>query len=199
MKHSFLGLMVILASSCGNPTKVDKKPNPGQAEQPDIQSKSDTEWTSLQTSKFPLWLKELYPDTVKEGRTPPYEEAQSLMAFAQLNDSVTYCIYEVNTNGIAYHYVLATQLWKKPLQEENVGASDEHAEYEQVRESSTYEVLSTDTILVTEYTEFVPDSIISKKGTLEDGAIYEPEDWVVVTKKRKLKVLNTGAIQEILN
>lgn len=199
MKHGFLGLMVILASSCGNPAKVEIERKPGQAERPDIQSKSDIERTSLQTTKFPLWLKELYPDTIKEGRTPPYEEARSLMAFSQLNDSVTYCIYEVNANGIAYHYVLATQVWKKPLQEETIGASDEHAEFELIRESSTYEFLGRDTILVTEYTEFVPDSIINKKGTLDDGAIYEPKDWVVVTKKRKLKVLNTGAIQEILN
>lgn len=191
-------LMVISTFSCEILSQDDKEDDSSQDNQYAIENELSQTLGGPKTAEFPQWLIELYPDTIKEGTSPPYEEIRSIIAFTQLNDSVTYCIYDVMANGIAYHSVVATQVWKKPKQEEPIASGNDHMEYEQVKESLDYDVLDSNTILLREYTEFVPDSIIKKKGTLDDGAIYDSEDWTVNSKEYKLRILNTGMIEVVM-
>ena len=157
MKYLLVILILFALLSC-------KNSKPSAIEENSIE-KELTNIPKEQTT-FPNWLETI--KSIKNKERSLYGINHEINSFNELNDSLTYAIFSI-TDGVCLKQELETYWNKKQADHLEIGKSCDHDLSIPKHSWKEYELKTATKIQITEYTEFVPDSLITEEGYVKEG------------------------------
>ncbi|WP_299316023.1 hypothetical protein [uncultured Aquimarina sp.] len=115
-------------------------------------------------SRLPDWLSEKNIE-LKEDLHP--SQNSSIEQYEKLNDSLYSCIFILN-DGTCSEHSLVTYLNRNEIDNLDIGKACDHDQSFSRNEWKEYKMLNSNLIKITDFTEFVHDSIVSSDGWIMD-------------------------------
>ncbi|MCB9425905.1 MAG: hypothetical protein H6584_02580 [Flavobacteriales bacterium] len=152
--------------------------------------------------EFPQWINTMYLNVEQSEINKQRQLSRDIEKFELVNDKLTFCIYresEISCNRI----FLATQINKIGVDEIMLSEECDGDLSNPNHSWSDYKTMYRTNFIKTEYLEYVPDSLLTEKGELEEGKSIE--DYEIVTKRRvyiitiedsgKIKIVEQNGIE----
>lgn len=146
-------------------------------------------------SEYAMWLKKMHRDSVEINNSGIYG-SQTLKHLKTVNDSVSYCIYEVNDFVCSCVY-LEVFVAKKEVEKEQIGIGCDQDMANPDFYWMDYEILDDGFIKVTSMREFVADSLLTEEGVFPKETNFEDHIPQKETKSWFVKVDESGNVQKI--
>ena len=195
IKNIFITFLFFLIFSCDNLRDSEANNQPNDSETRNVEIAEIEKNDSL---KFPLWLGDIYPDSV-EIDYAYYYKTQKVKYFKQLNDSLSICIIETE-DGICLKYFLSTIIDGNEFQKVEISTSCDHEQSNPVYSWSSYLLLNDTVINSTEYVEYIPKKFLNKEGMIETGKSFNDYETYKDSSMFQYKILMNGIIKmNILN
>ncbi|MCB9334812.1 MAG: hypothetical protein H6586_01570 [Flavobacteriales bacterium] len=143
--------------------------------------------------QYPKWLTLLYPDSIINNEWIQY---QSIVKFIELNDSISYCIYE-SIGGVCSNTYLATHKYNKKLQSIVIAENCDHDLSIPNYSWKEYKLKDDYIIEITEFIQSVPIEFLNEEGQFNDGETFEDFELLEYKYYSSIEITETGEILDL--
>ncbi|NHN27513.1 hypothetical protein FIA58_017675 [Flavobacterium jejuense] len=143
---------------------------------------------------FPNWIKTI--KNTKNKVWSRYGNNHEINSLNQLNDSLSYAIFSI-TDGVCLMSELETYWNKRKVDSLEIGKSCDHDLSLPTHSWKEYKFITTTKIKISEFTEFVPDSLITEEGHVKEGYDFIKSETKTDTIFKTYRISNEGNIIEM--